>query len=204
MNEQNNISIAAEKRQARKEARLQRDALSDARRTQVSQAVCCELESVFNALPQEHPVVASYVPMGSEIDVRAFAAHVLSQGGRLALPLMLPNEMDGQRMQMRLVPAELLSSAPFVTAPFSAYEPISPELAPYPTIDSADIDMIVVPLLAFDTYGRRLGYGGGCYDRYLPACRQDCVILGVAATEQELTRVPTDKHDLVLPRIITA
>lgn len=204
MHEQNNISIAAEKRQARKEARLRRDALSDARRAQASQAICHELESVFNALPQEHPVVASYVPMGSEIDVRAFAAHVLSQGGCLVLPLMLPNEMDGQRMQMRLVPAELLSSAPFVTAPFTGYEPTSPELAPYPAIDSAAIDMIVVPLLAFDAYGQRLGYGGGCYDRYLPACRQDCVILGVAAAEQELPCVPTDEHDRVLPRIITA
>lgn len=204
MNEQNDISIAAEKRQTRKEARLRRDALSDARHVHASQAICHELEAVFNALPQEHPIVASYVPMRSEIDVRAFAAHVLRHKGRLALPLMLPNEMDGQRMQMRLVPAELLSNAPFVTAPFAAHEPTDPALAPYPTIDAAVIDMIVVPLLAFDAYGRRLGYGGGCYDRYLPACRQDCVILGVAATEQELTRVPTDEHDLVLPRIISA
>ncbi len=204
MHEQDVISTAAEKRRARKEARLRRDALSDARRTQASQAICHELESVFNALPHEHPVVASYVPMGSEIDVRAFAAHVLSYGGRLALPLMLPNEMDGQRMQMRLVPAELLSSAPFVTAPFSAYEPTDPALAPYSAINPTTIDMIVVPLLAFDSCGRRLGYGGGCYDRYLPACRQDCVALGVAAAEQELPCVPTDEHDRVLPRIINA
>ena len=50
----------------------------------------------------------------------------------------------------------------------------------------------------------RCGYGGGCYDRYLPALRPDCQIVGIAFDEQCISHVPTDAHDLTLPRIISA
>lgn len=64
--------------------------------------------------------------------------------------------------------------------------------------------MIVVPLVAFDRAGARLGYGGGCYDRYLPTLRPDCQIVGIAFEEQRVDHVPTDVHDLPLPNIISA
>ena len=52
-----------------------------------------------------------------------------------------------------------------------------------PQIDPTDIDMIFVPLLAFDKTGHRLGYGKGFYDRFLPACREDCVKIGFSYFE---------------------
>ena len=52
--------------------------------------------------------------------------------------------------------------------------------------------------------GARLGYGGGCYDRYLPTISPACQIIGIAFDEQRVDHVPTDTHDLPLPHIISA
>ena len=64
--------------------------------------------------------------------------------------------------------------------------------------------MVVVPLVAFDRTGARLGYGGGCYDRYLPILSLACQIVGIAFDEQRVDHVPTDAHDLPLPNIVSA
>ena len=64
--------------------------------------------------------------------------------------------------------------------------------------------MIIVPLVAFDRTGARLGYGGGCYDRYLPTVSASCQIVGIAFDEQRIDHAPTDIHDLPLPNIISA
>ena len=66
------------------------------------------------------------------------------------------------------------------------------------------LNMIVVPLVAFDHAGARLGYGGGCYDRYLTMLSPACQIVGIAFDEQRVDHVPTDVHDLPLPHIISA
>lgn len=74
----------------------------------------------------------------------------------------------------------------------------------FPVVSPAEIDLIVVPMAAFDAEGRRLGYGSGIYDRFLPQLREDCRVLGVAYAEQEVTEVPCEPHDVPLEKIITA
>ncbi len=74
----------------------------------------------------------------------------------------------------------------------------------FPVVSPAEIDLIVVPIAAFDAEGRRLGYGSGVYDRFLPQLREDCRVLGVAYAEQEVTEVPCEPHDVPLEKIITA
>ena len=66
-------------------------------------------------------------------------------------------------------------------------------------------DVLVVPLLAFDRAGRRLGYGGGYYDRTLAALRKEKPVLavGVAYREQEVPGVPCDEEDESLDWVIT-
>ena len=66
----------------------------------------------------------------------------------------------------------------------------------FPIVPADALDMIVVPLVAFDRTGARLGYGGGCYDRYLPTLSTSCHIIGIAFEEQRVDRVPADAHDL--------
>lgn len=74
----------------------------------------------------------------------------------------------------------------------------------FPIVPAEALDMIVVPLVAFDRTGTRLGYGGGCYDRYLPMLSATCQIIGIAFDEQRVGHVPTDAHDLPLPHIVSA
>ena len=74
----------------------------------------------------------------------------------------------------------------------------------FPVVPPTEIDFMVVPATAFDAEGNRLGYGHGSYDRYLPQLREGCTVVGAAFAEQEVSEVPTEKHDIALPRIITA
>lgn len=74
----------------------------------------------------------------------------------------------------------------------------------FPVVPPSEIDMAIIPAVAFDAEGRRLGYGTGVYDRYMPQLREDCRVVGVAFAEQEVTEVPSDEHDCVLSHYITA
>ncbi len=70
-------------------------------------------------------------------------------------------------------------------------------------LDPSWPDMIVVPGLAFTVDGRRLGQGGGWYDRFLPGRRADCTTIGVCFAPQLLDHLPTDKYDVVLDAVVT-
>lgn len=96
--------------------------------------------------------------------------------------------------------------APFVENPLAIFDP-EPETAAdlrFPVIPPADFDLLVVPLVAFDEAGTRLGYGGGNYDRYLPLLSTRRRIIGVAFEEQRLEFIPRESHDLPIERIISA
>ena len=109
-----------------------------------------------------------------------------------------------QRMCMRAVCRCDRAAAPFLAHPTHAFAAQDIDSARFPIVPARELDAIIVPLVAFDARGMRLGYGGGCYDRYLPTLSASCKILGIAFTEQQVEAVPVNEHDLPLPRIITA
>ena len=151
--------------------------------------------------------VAVYAAMGSEADPAAFAAAAAARGWRAAYPCMLSAAEAaacGQRMCMRAVAADDASAAPFITHPTRTFAAADIGSNRFPIVPAEALDMIVVPLVAFDQTGARLGYGGGCYDRYLPILSPACQIIGIAFDEQRVDHVPTDAHDLPLPHIISA
>lgn len=67
---------------------------------------------------------------------------------------------------------------------------------------SSDIDMILVPLLAFDLHGHRVGYGKGYYDRFLATCRPDCKKVGLSLFEPTAS-IPAEQQDIPLTWCIT-
>ncbi|HEA30080.1 MAG TPA: 5-formyltetrahydrofolate cyclo-ligase [Leeuwenhoekiella sp.] len=69
-------------------------------------------------------------------------------------------------------------------------------------ISEDQLDVVFVPLLAFDRLGNRLGYGKGYYDRFLKKCRPDCLKIGLSFFEPAL-EVPVDSHDVALNGCIT-
>ena len=83
------------------------------------------------------------------------------------------------------------------------YRGIPEPLAPTPLINTASIDWILVPGVAFDLIGRRLGYGGGFYDRLLSHMAQHVPRIAGAFDLQVVPEVPAAPHDLKVDRIVT-
>jgi len=136
-------------------------------------------------------VVSAYWPIGSEIDPRPLMVHLHEDGHPIALPV---TPARGNPLMFRAWrPDDTLEAAGFGTRVPLAFQP---ELTPR---------VLIVPLLAFDRAGYRLGYGGGFYDRTLARLRKSGAVLavGVAYAAQEVARVPRDGSDQPVDWIVT-
>lgn len=155
-------------------------------------------------------MVAAFYPLGSEVDLRPYLVSLLQEGYRVALPAMVKGAGGeaGSRgpAAMSFYETDLATlsegKAAFLAHPARAVDPASPDLAECAAVAPGEIDMAVVPLVAFDSRNRRLGYGGGNYDRFLGALRSDALVVGAAFAEQEVDDVPTEPHDRPLPAIV--
>ena len=197
-----------DKAELRRAAIAWRDAIELDARTAKSDTVCARLVELLKRVDPEAPrTVAVYAAMGSEVDPAAFAAEADGRGWQVAYPCML-SAADaaacGQRMCMRAVTAGDVGTAPFIAHPTRAFAAVDVDSIRFPIVPADMLGMIIVPLVAFDRTGARLGYGGGCYDRYLPTVSASCQIVGIAFDEQHVDHAPTDAHDLPLPTIISA
>lgn len=121
--------------------------------------------------------------------------------------------LDGRRPR-RIMLFEGLATEPATESWFewcatndvAAYVPEvdGPELKVQPGgVDPADLDVVVVPGLAFTADGRRLGQGGGHYDRLLPRLRPDCLTVGACFAEQLVADLPTEPHDHRVDHVAT-
>ncbi len=86
---------------------------------------------------------------------------------------------------------------------YGAYNIREPKPDCSPEINIKNIDVVIVPAVAYDINGFRLGYGGGFYDRFLENIREDAVTIGIAFDLQIFDEVPKEPHDAQLDYIIT-
>lgn len=197
-----------DKAEFRRAVIARRNAIDLDARAAKSAVVCARLVELLDRLGAAAPhTVAVYAAMGSEVDPAAFAAAAAKRDWRVAYPCMFSASdpaARGQRMCMRAVSAGDVSTAPFIAHPTRAFAATDVDSDRFPIVPAAELDMVVVPLVAFDRTGARLGYGGGCYDRYLLTLSPACQIIGIAFDEQRVDHVPTDAHDLPLLHIISA
>lgn len=197
-----------DKTELRRTVIVRRNALDLDVRAAKSAVVCARLVELMDRLGAAAPhTVAVYAAMGSEVNPAAFAAAAVACGWRVAYPCMLSATEAaacGQRMCMRTAAAGDAPAAPFIAHPTRAFAAMDIDSDHFPIVSAEALDMAIVPLVAFDRAGERLGYGGGCYDRYLPMLSPACQIIGIAFDEQRVDHVPTDAHDLPLPHIISA
>ena len=137
-------------------------------------------------------IVAGYWPMGDELDLRPLLQALHTRGFALALPVMVGAARP-------LIFRRWQPGYPLCTAEFGTQEPTADQAVSRP-------DILLVPLLAFDAQGGRLGYGGGFYDRTLAQLRTEggrVCALGVALSAQEVPAVVCGPHDQPLDGIIT-
>ena len=197
-----------DKAELRRAVIARRDALDLDLRAAKSAVICARLvERLGRSDPAAPHTVSVYAAMGSEVDSAALTAASAKRDWRVAYPCMLSAAEAtacGQRICMRAVAVDDASAAPFIAHPTRAFTAINIDSGRFPIVPAEALDMIVMPLVAFDRAGTRLGYGGGCYDRYLPMLSPVCQIVGIAFDEQRVGHVPTDAHDLPLPHIVSA
>ena len=141
--------------------------------------------------PAPGDVVSGFLPIGDEIDVMPLLARLRAAGHDIALPVILRR---GRPLSFRL----WRDGDPLETGPLGTKHPL-------PGTATAEPDLLIAPLLAFDRRGYRLGYGGGYYDRTLTALRAAGPVLavGVGFAEQEVSDVPHDSNDAKLDYIVT-
>lgn len=197
-----------DKAELRRAVIVRRDAIEPDVRAAKSAVICSRLVELLERSGPEAPrTVAVYAAMGSEVDPAVFAAEAAGHGWQVAYPCML-SAADaaacGQRMRMRAITADDADTAPFIAHPTRTFAATDIDSGRFPIVPAETLGMVVVPLVAFDRTGARLGYGGGCYDRYLPTLSASCHIIGITFEEQRVDHVPTDTHDLPLPNIISA
>jgi 5-formyltetrahydrofolate cyclo-ligase len=179
---------ADEKLDLRRRVRDRRDALSEAERNARSVAVAGVAFTPFDGPPA---VVSSFWAMGSEIDPGPLEERLRRKGHRIALPVM---KGRAQPLEFRLWNL----GDPLVDRIWGIREPT----AAAPVVEP---DILLVPLLAFDGAGWRLGYGAGFYDRTLRTLRSRKPVLavGLAFDEQRVDAVPHLDYDEPLDWVVT-
>lgn len=136
-------------------------------------------------------VVAGFWPIGSEIDPRIALNDLSRRGYILALPIIEAENQPLVFKQFEL--GDELHAGMFKTK------------EPNNNAPSLEPDIILVPLLAFDAGGGRLGYGGGYYDRTIEKYKKikNIITIGIAFAGQLVRSVPHDDHDIHLDYILT-
>jgi len=133
------------------------------------------------------------LPFGSEWDTGPFAYEALAQGKAVALPRV--------NLERRMLDTCVVRDLGRDVAP--GYRLILEPRVHCELIDPAAIDWALVPGVAFDPAGGRLGYGGGYYDRLLPLLRTDAQRIAGAFDVQIVEHVPAAPHDLMVRAVIT-
>jgi 5-formyltetrahydrofolate cyclo-ligase len=142
--------------------------------------------------------VCAYVGFDSEIDTTAFLAAVLACGKRLVLPRVV----DMASRQQRHLSLHRVNDIERDTQP-GRWGIREPDPASCPAIDPKDVDFLLLPGVAFDRRGGRLGYGAGFYDRLLVTLRPDCLRVAAAFSIQVVPQVPLEPHDQRIQRLVT-
>jgi len=172
----------------RREAIARRDALPAEARTAAAEAIAAR---PFPLPIAAGVIVSGFMPMKSEINPLPLVKKLAGQGARLALPVVAGR---GKPLVMRA----WTWGEPLVAGVWGIREP-KPQAA------EVEPDILLVPLLAFDRGGYRLGYGGGYYDLTIAQLRvrKAVVAVGLAYAAQEVPKVPTTPRDARLDLVLT-
>lgn len=137
--------------------------------------------------------VAAYVPVGAEPGSPAMLDALHAAGIRVLLPVV-PDPTPQPLLWAQYVPGELTK------AEFGLWEPAGPRL---PAAAIAEAAVLVVPALAVDRRGTRLGRGAGFYDRSLPLRDPAAVLIAVVRDDEVVDELPACPHDVPVSHMLT-
>ena len=157
-----------------------------------SQAESVMLESLLNwEVFKNAGVIHIFISKPDEPDTRPIIEHCWSSGKKIAVPVVLPDTFD-------LFHSEIKSFDDLVSGMYGTQEPSSERRI---KMNPEIFDLVIVPGVAFDRQGGRLGHGKGYYDRFLEGTR--AFRLALAFDCQLLKTVPTEIHDVPMNAILS-
>jgi 5-formyltetrahydrofolate cyclo-ligase len=176
------------KRAVRAEVRAARDALSADERARLSALIADRAMGLPELERAE--VVMAFWSFGSEVDTAPLLRGLHERGRDVALPRIADGDLE---------PRVYTEGDPLAETSFGALEPTDGRV-----LEPTGIDVVVTPAVAFDRDGRRVGYGGGFYDRFFLRARPDAVRLGIAFGIQVVEHdLPGGRFDLRVDVIVT-
>ena len=181
-------TMADEKKELRKQVRAELKKLTAEELVQSDKA----LFERFLALPQVQKaktIFGFWGIKGKEPETPLLIKELIAQGKTICLPRMLP----GHLMELPMYEPD----RPMIDAGFGIWEPNQDA----PLIPKDQVDLVLVPAVAYDKQGYRLGFGGGYYDRWLENYKGDTVGLCRDAVLQD--KVPTEPHDSKVDVLLT-
>jgi 5-formyltetrahydrofolate cyclo-ligase len=170
----------------RKRILSQRDALSMQEIVSLSEEVAAQF--LASAVYAAATTLALYCSIRSEVATAGIFAAALQAGKRVLYPRTVGSTVE-------FVTVETLAA--LEPSRFGICEPRSGKAVPL-----AKIDLIVLPGVAFDKKGIRLGYGLGCYDRALAAIERPTLV-GLAYDFQVVNALPREEHDIPVDMVVT-
>lgn len=175
------------KRELRQRIRTQKRRLSAAELAVMSEDICSKVLAL--ASWQEAGTLLLYYPLPDEVDVRLLIKDAFESGKKVLLPVV-----KGDELELHLYEGE----ASLKEGAFGIMEPTGSLFAPE---HYGEIELAIIPGMAFDSAGHRLGRGKGYYDRLLPNLR-DAKLIGVCFPFQFLEEVPAEAHDISVCKVI--
>ena len=179
--------------QFRDHFKAQRHAITADARTENNARVCTHLYPYIKSLDLgADAMVGAYMATADEVDLQQWRESHLLQGGRIALPrINTPHTMTFHAY---------LANTSVAPNRYGILEPVSST----PVVAAVELQVVLVPLVAFDLNGSRLGMGGGYYDRYLVGLPKTAITVGIAfACQRSAEPLPNQSWDMPLQAVVT-
>ncbi len=170
----------------RRYVRAQKRQYTAAELAVMSEKICDRV--LASAWWQEAGTLLLYYPLADEVDVRPLIEKAFESGKRVLLPVCV-----GEELELHLYEGE----TSLREGAFGIMEPTGPIFA---SESYGDIQLAIIPGMAFDKAGHRLGRGKGYYDRLLPKLTKTKFV-GISFSFQLLDEVPTDAHDIPVDEV---
>lgn len=174
-----------------------RSTLLDMRRSMAQSAVS-ELSSIIQCRIinsqafKRSSVVMAYMPIHNEVRTDTLLKTAMDSNKTILLPRVRGS------LNMEAAPIKGLDRD-IHTGTFGIREPDSS----IPAMDPEIIDLVILPGIAFNRKGFRIGFGRGYYDRFIPSLRKDCILLAPAYGFQVIDHIPSDEYDQPVDMIVT-
>lgn len=181
-----------DKKELRKQVLTERKTFSKEYVEEVGRSIFQKIKEMD--MYKKSETIMVFVSYANEVDTFPFIKDMIAEGKRVVTPISIFEDRSMKLAVTRSFPEG------FIETKYGILElPVDHE----ETVKEEEVDLIITPGVAFARDGRRLGYGGGFYDRLLSKKRKDTPTVCPAFSEFILDEIPTDKYDLLVDYIVT-